>query len=342
MSAIHACLEALSPGAPVHAGRLTVVPLLAEGPFAESPYLLLDEAVEAKLLDISEVSEAGIVANLLATNLSPRPVLLFDGEELKGAKQNRILNATILVPAGARLTLPVSCVEQGRWRYEAAGFAPSGEALFAKARMKKAERMAGARRAVHARREHASLAPDLLSGEAGAIRGSARRAAALGDFDADQGAVWDDVNEALRETGTRSASSAMHDSYVLRREDIERLSSAFVPEGRQVGAVFHIDGRPVGVEVAASPHAFGAVFGKLVRSYCLNALGEKPPCAAPTPETVSAFIASVLGLDQMVSPSVGMGEDVRLDGPSACGSALLSEGHVVHLSAFSKAAFEPA
>jgi hypothetical protein len=44
----------------------------------------------------------------------------------------------------------------------------------------------------------------------------------------------------------------------------------------------------------------------------------------------------------MVSPSVGMGEDVRLDGPSACGSALLSEGHVVHLSAFSKAAFEPA
>jgi hypothetical protein len=341
MSAIHACLEALSPGAPVHAGRLTLVPLLAEGPFAESPYLLLDEAVEAKLLDISEVSEAGVVANLLATNLSPKPVLLFDGEELKGAKQNRILNATILVPAGAKLTLPVSCVEQGRWRYEAAGFAPSGEALFAKARLKKAERMAGARRAVHARRAHANLAPD-LSSEAGPIRGSARRAETLGDFDADQGAVWDDVKEALRETGTRSASSAMHDSYVLRREEIERLSSAFVPAGRQVGAVFHIDGRPVGIEVAASPHAFGAVFGKLVRSYCLNALGETPPFAVPTPETVSAFIASVLGLDQMVSPSVGMGEDVRLDGPSACGSALLSEGHVVHLSAFSKAAFEPA
>lgn len=348
MPAIHACLEALSPGAPVHAGRLTVVPLLAEGPFAESPYLLLDEAVQSKLLDISEVSEAGVVANLLATNLSPKPVLLFDGEELKGAKQNRILNATILVPAGAKLTLPVSCVEQGRWRYEAAGFAPSGEALFAKARLKKAERMAGARRAVHARRANASFAPDLAPelapdlSEAGPIRASARRAEALGDFDADQGAVWDDVKEALRETGTRSASSAMHDSYVLRREEIERLSSAFVPADDQVGAVFYIDGRAAGIEVAGSPRAFGAIFGKIVRSYCLNALGQKPPFELPAPEAVKSFIAAVTGLDQMVSPSVGMGEDVRLDGPSACGSALLSEGHVVHLSAFSKAAFEPA
>ena len=340
MPAIHACLEALSPGAPVHAGRLTVVPLLAGGPFAESPYLLLDEAVQSKLLDISEVSEAGVVANLLATNLSPKPVLLFDGEELKGAKQNRILNATILVPAGAKLTLPVSCVEQGRWRYEAAGFAPSGEALFAKARLKKAERMAGAQRAVHARRANASLAPDLS--EAGPVRASARRAEALGDFDADQGAVWDDVKEALRETGTRSASSAMHDSYVLRREEIERLSSAFVPADDQVGAVFYIDGRAAGIEVAGSPRAFGAIFGKIVRSYCLNALGQKPPFELPAPEAVKSFIAAVTGLDQMVSPSVGVGEDVRLDGPSACGSALLSEGHVVHLSAFSKAAFEPA
>ena len=42
-------------------------------------------------------------------------VLLYDGEELVGAKQNRILNVTVLVGAGATLPIPVSCVEQGRW-----------------------------------------------------------------------------------------------------------------------------------------------------------------------------------------------------------------------------------
>ena len=77
----------------------------------------------------------------------------------------------------------------------------------------------------------------------------------------------------------------MNDSYVLRRAEIERLSSAFVPAEGQVGAVFYIDGRAVGIEVAGNPKAFGAIFGKLVRSYCLNALGETPPFAMPGPET---------------------------------------------------------
>jgi hypothetical protein len=340
MYALRNCLESLSLCAPVQAGRLTIAALTSQGPFSETPYLLLDEAVAAGQLEVSEVSEAGLVANLLATNHADKPVLLFDGEELKGAKQNRIVNATILVPAGAKLTLPVSCVEQGRWRYEAAGCSPSGETLFAKARLRKAERMAMARRVKERRKVNTGWLPD-----AGVDNQSTEflyQSERLSDFDADQHAVWQDVQEALSETGTRSPSSAMHDSYILRRAEIERLSSAFAPAEDQVGAVFCIGGRPVGIEVTGSPRAFGAIFGKLVRSYCLNALGEAPPFEVPGPVTVKAFIAAITGLDQMVSPSVGLGEDVRLDGASACGSALIADNQLVHLSAFSKAAFEPA
>jgi hypothetical protein len=46
---------------------------------------------------ITEVSEGGSVPNLRVINKTPHHVLLFDGEELKGAKQNRILNTTILI-----------------------------------------------------------------------------------------------------------------------------------------------------------------------------------------------------------------------------------------------------
>ncbi len=49
-------------------------------------------------------------------NHCERPVLLLDGEELVGAKQNRILNLTVLVPAHQTIVIPVSCVEAGRWR----------------------------------------------------------------------------------------------------------------------------------------------------------------------------------------------------------------------------------
>ena len=34
-----------------------------------------------------------------------------------GAKQNRVFNLTILVPAQTELLVPVSCVEAGRWNH---------------------------------------------------------------------------------------------------------------------------------------------------------------------------------------------------------------------------------
>ena len=54
---------------------------------------------------------------LVVENPLDERVLLYDGEELVGAKQNRILNVSVLVEAKSALTIPVSCVEQGRWSH---------------------------------------------------------------------------------------------------------------------------------------------------------------------------------------------------------------------------------
>jgi hypothetical protein len=64
-------------------------------------WLTLAEAGLA--VTIEEVNEAGAVPTLRLTSTADRPVLLLDGEELIGAKQNRVLNTTVLVAAGARL-----------------------------------------------------------------------------------------------------------------------------------------------------------------------------------------------------------------------------------------------
>jgi len=95
---------------PLRHGALTVVPLLAPM-LAEPEWLTLAEAGDR--VQVTEIDEAGSVPNLKVANMADRPLLLLDGEELVGAKQNRILNTTVLVAARTETTIPVSCVEQG-------------------------------------------------------------------------------------------------------------------------------------------------------------------------------------------------------------------------------------
>ena len=111
----------LQPGQPLMHANLTLVPL-AGGEGHGPDYLLAAEAVGAGLLTVTETSEAGSVPELLATSTADRPVLLLDGEELVGAKQNRILNTTVLLPPKSKIRIPVSCVEQGRWRHVSPDF----------------------------------------------------------------------------------------------------------------------------------------------------------------------------------------------------------------------------
>jgi hypothetical protein len=85
-------------------------------------YATLDEALQQKALAVSEVSEAGRVPTLKVINGSARMVFLMAGEELVGGKQNRVLNASMMVAAGGEMTVPVTCVEAGRWRYRLGRF----------------------------------------------------------------------------------------------------------------------------------------------------------------------------------------------------------------------------
>ena len=77
-------------------------------------YLSLGEAMGKGLLTVTEVSQAGAVPELKVVNKADLPVLLLGGEELAGAKQNRVLNTTILLMENSETIIPVSCTEHGR------------------------------------------------------------------------------------------------------------------------------------------------------------------------------------------------------------------------------------
>ena len=94
-------------------------------------YLTLDEALEAKTIEVTEVDEHGSVPELHIVNRGGTMVFLMAGEPLIGAKQTRVLNASMMVPADSKLPVPVSCVEQGRWGYQSRRFRGGGSATHA-------------------------------------------------------------------------------------------------------------------------------------------------------------------------------------------------------------------
>ena len=91
-------------------------------------FLSLEDALKEDLITITEVDKSGTVPDLKAINRSDIPVLLLDGEELVGAKQNRVLNTSILLKENSEFVVPVSCTEEGRWSYKSAEFAEIGRA----------------------------------------------------------------------------------------------------------------------------------------------------------------------------------------------------------------------
>lgn len=95
-------------GAPVEHRGIVVAPLFPlRDPVAR--YLALDVALE-RGLEITGAGADGRVPELAVSNPLADDVLLYGGEKLVGAEQERILSASVLVAGGATLVVPVSCV----------------------------------------------------------------------------------------------------------------------------------------------------------------------------------------------------------------------------------------
>jgi len=120
--------------------NMAVYPLLSDYSLSLE-YILLDEALGSGVIEVTEVDNHGAVPNLKVHNKSQRMVLILDGEELVGAKQNRIVNTTILIAAGATVVIPVSCVEQGRWSYNTPWFHSEERIMPSRMRAMKSEQV---------------------------------------------------------------------------------------------------------------------------------------------------------------------------------------------------------
>ncbi len=282
---------------------LCILPIFAGGSGNTRPYISLHEAMRQGCLDISEVSEGGSVPNLRVVNRGKIPVLLLDGEELRGAKQNRVLNSSILVDAESELVVPVSCTEAGRWSYSRRNFEESGNMMAAQHR----------------------------SGKMADVSMSLKMS---GEFRSNQGRVWEDINRFQEEHSAHSPTSAMEDVYRSRGEMLDEICAAFPLLGGQCGIYVGIGGQFAGLDLVSQPEVWRDLHSKLVRSYAIDAVSRRLPESPLDPGKLDGLFSALLESDVSNYRSVGLGEDLRLEGRDLTGSALLWDKDLVHLAAY--------
>jgi hypothetical protein len=288
-------------------GAVEALPIFS--PVKKDPlaYITLIEALEKGVLKILEVSEGGSVPELKAVNTGNLPILLVSGEEVKGARQNRILNTSILLPAGSELVIPVSCTERGRWSYSSPDFKDSGNIS-----SKEVRHVA-----------HISVRHNLM--------------ADLGHR-SDQGMVWDKIEELHLKSGSdgTSRTRAMDDAFRNKANDLDEALRQFSPGPGQTGILFFHGGKVAGLDVLSLPTAYARLHDKLVKSYIIDCLEMKKARSSREALLVASekFLASAVSGTTNIFPSPGLGEDIRFASPVVSGSSLIYNAEPIHTCAF--------
>jgi hypothetical protein len=295
--------------------NLVVFPLIGEGP-PELPYTLLADALTAGTLTITEVG-AGTVPTLLAANKAGADVLILDGEQLIGARQNRMTNRSILLPARSEVPLPVSCMEQGRWHFTTGEMSPAPQHSPSKVRR-------------HARRAEAGYALHDLDVPTSALAEA-------------QGNVWSEIDGVVRCMPGRSPTGALDAAYAGAAERIVDRVDHFPNLPGQVGILAFLDGAPLGLDIIGGANLFARLHDRLLRGYIMDAMSTPPASpepAAPDAAAAQHFLDRVRQARRVAAETVGGGRYAVLVG-DVVGGDLTAADRPVHLCAFPAAEPSP-
>jgi hypothetical protein len=292
-------------GKPITSDRLTVFPLYHEAQ-NRVEYRLADDALADGSAVVEEISESGSVPQLAVQNLNDTLVLFLEGQELRGAKQNRVLNTSVLIAAKTRTLLPVSCVEQGRWHHTSRHFTGSDSYSSSKLRSVLKE----------------------------SVTMSARRG---GGHQSNQGAVWSEVSRQMSSLGNTSPTMAMADTQTANKPHADKAVVDIQYAEGAAGLAVAVGGKLVAVDLFDLPETCRKVWPRMISGVSLDALEEKDAADATEADVAAALDLFQSAPWQPVSPA-GIGEEQRTETVGKWhGSMLTLSGTLVHGSLVARA-----
>lgn len=269
-------------------------------------YISLSNALRRDLIEVKEISESGSVNDLLVFNKSDNFVFLSDGDILSGAKQNRVLNTSVLIEPNSKTVIPVSCIEAGRWRRTSEKFS-----------------------------EEDYVAPShLRSGKAKVVKENLKSGKI---YAANQAEIWKDVSNYELSYNSFSSTSNLSDLFYENAQSFDEfIDNIKIANGSNGISIFN-NNKLINLEIFNRCDIYDEYFSKLLKGNCLELfrMKEKPNSISEA----EAFYKTNDFLDKFDSlnieryKGVGVGEELRFDTEDMTGFELRCKNNLIHLTA---------
>jgi len=286
--------------------NMTVIGL--NTPNTRPPDLMpLDVGLSMGLVEITEVDENGSVGQLNVINNAVTPLLLMDGEEIKGAKQNRIINATMIIPAKSQQIIDVSCSESGRWNYNSQTFKHSYHMASSKVRRSKQESVNNS------------------------LRTSNQRIS-------NQSQVWDDIESTQASLNIESSTHAQQDTFISLEKDIDNYLKHFPLQQKQNASIIIINNQVIGMELLYNADKYSQYHQRYMESYIIDAITQQDEHADDNVDAakLSKEFINRIRLSKIEEYQENNTNDYRLEDDQITGSFIFYEDNLVNASILRK------
>lgn len=285
--------------------RLSILQFSTEGKNSFD-YISGVKAMNEKKVIVTEKSEAGSVNNIIVKNLSDKYLFFSDGDILLGAKQNRVVNISMLIAPNSETNVTVSCIERGRWSRVSSSFTPSDFII---------------PRSIRAHK-HRSLSENLLKHN---------------QFYANQHDVWNRVNDFHFRAGfNNSPTSDLHSGLDAVKESFEEYLNNFKPDQEANGLAVFFDDNLVSIDVFNRDDIYRDYFPRLIHSSATETyyLHEKQInlTEALAIEKVNQLLSKLDTQKYVEKANPGVGTLKNFTDETISGFMLNYENHLIHLA----------
>jgi hypothetical protein len=205
------------------------------------------------------------------------------------------------VPANCTISIPVSCVEAGRWHHVSERFGRGRSASYAVRR----EKLDRVQHSLSTRQRH----------------------------DADQASVWRNVRTSLAMAASSSPTEALHDAYQARQSELQAFRGSVQLPPAAVGVAVFRGRQFLGLDLFDRHRTLRYFWDSLLDSYAIDWVLSQPDSPeaedAPDPALLAQIMARCGQAAWQPFKSPGEGADHRLVDDQYSGCALVWEDKVV-------------
>lgn len=265
----------------------------------------LDVGLDMGLVEITEINEAGSVGQLKVINNAVTPLLIMDGEEIDGAKQNRIVNSTIIIQAKTEQIINVSCTEAGRWNYNSKKFKHSNHFASSNVRRSKQDSINNSLKTTNQRISN-------------------------------QQEVWSNIELTQDLLDVQSTTNAQQDTYNSIQTRTDEYVKHFPVQEKQNASIIIINNQVVGMELLYNSKVYSRYHKRYMESYIIDAIAQHEECENEDASKLSQEFIEKMKNSKIEEYNDDNINDYRINNEEITGSLVYYEDNLINASILRK------